>query len=157
MKQSSVKKVTNVRIIANALNDNNLVKGMLSEVDKLFCLYFTFPVTSLGGGRMPPDSPRLGELTPTLSSQAPPPPPPSQNIFLHHCLRGFYGGFQICIMWLLLKILCSNLVVSFSADHSGLSRSIKSSQWTKGTAMASFQRKECVQLTIASTTQLTHH
>ena len=39
-----VKKVTNARTIANALNDN-LVKGMLSEVDKLH-LYFTFPVTT---------------------------------------------------------------------------------------------------------------
>ena len=41
-----VKKVTNARTIADALNDNNLVKGMFSEVDKLLRLYFTFPVTS---------------------------------------------------------------------------------------------------------------
>ena len=41
-----VKKVTNARTIADALNDNNLVNGMLSEVDKVLCLYFTFPVMS---------------------------------------------------------------------------------------------------------------
>ena len=41
-----VKKVTNARTIADALTDNNLVKGMFSEVDKLLRLYFTFPVTS---------------------------------------------------------------------------------------------------------------
>ena len=41
-----VKKVTNARIIADALIDNNLVKGMFSEVDELLRLYFTFPVTS---------------------------------------------------------------------------------------------------------------
>ena len=42
----TVKKVTNVRTIVDALNDSNLVKGMFSEVDKVLCLYFTFPVTS---------------------------------------------------------------------------------------------------------------
>ena len=42
----TVKKVTHARTIANALIENNLVKGMFSEVDKLLRLYFTFPVTS---------------------------------------------------------------------------------------------------------------
>ena len=32
---SQNKKVTNARTIANVQNDNNLVKGMLSEIDKL--------------------------------------------------------------------------------------------------------------------------
>ena len=41
-----VKKGTNVRTIADTLNQNSLVKGMLSEVDKLLHIYFTFPVTS---------------------------------------------------------------------------------------------------------------
>ena len=37
-----VKKVINVRTIADTLNQNNLVKGMLSKVDKLLHIYFTF-------------------------------------------------------------------------------------------------------------------
>ena len=41
-----VKKVTNARTIADALNYSNLVKGMFSEIDKVLRLYFTFPVTS---------------------------------------------------------------------------------------------------------------
>ena len=42
----SVKRTTNVRTIAEALNQSNIVKGMLSEVDKLVQAYLTFPVTS---------------------------------------------------------------------------------------------------------------
>ena len=42
----TVKMVTNVRTIADALNQSNIVKGMLNEVDKLLQVYFTFPVTS---------------------------------------------------------------------------------------------------------------
>ena len=42
----SVKTVTNVRTIADALNQSSIVRGMLSEVDKLVQAYFTFPVTS---------------------------------------------------------------------------------------------------------------
>ena len=42
----SVKKVTNVRTIAEALNQSNIVKGMLGEVDKVVRVYLTFPVTS---------------------------------------------------------------------------------------------------------------
>ena len=42
----NVKKVTNVRTIADALDQNSIIKGMLSEVDKLLRAYLTFPVTS---------------------------------------------------------------------------------------------------------------
>ena len=42
----NVKQVTNVRTIAEALNQSTMVKGILSEVDKLLRAYFTFPVTS---------------------------------------------------------------------------------------------------------------
>ena len=41
----NVKKVTNVRTIADTLNQNDMVKNMLGEVSKLH-IYFTFPVTS---------------------------------------------------------------------------------------------------------------
>ena len=41
-----VTKVTNVRTIAEAMNTSDIYKGMLSEVDKLLKLYFTFPVTT---------------------------------------------------------------------------------------------------------------
>ena len=40
-----IKKVTNVRTIAEAMNKSTIYKGMLGEVDKLLKLYFTFPVT----------------------------------------------------------------------------------------------------------------
>ncbi len=36
----------NVRIIADALNQSNIVRGMLNEVDKLVQVYLTYPVTS---------------------------------------------------------------------------------------------------------------
>ena len=42
----SIRKVTNVRTIADTLNQSKIVKGMLSEVDKLLRAYLTFPVTS---------------------------------------------------------------------------------------------------------------
>ena len=42
----TTKKVTNVRTIADAMNQNEIYKGMLNEVDKLLRIYFTFPVTS---------------------------------------------------------------------------------------------------------------
>ena len=42
----SVKTVTNVRTIADALKQSSVVRGMLNEVDKLVQAYFTFPVTS---------------------------------------------------------------------------------------------------------------
>ena len=41
-----VKQVTNIRTNADALNQSTMVKGMLSEVDKLLRAYFTFPITS---------------------------------------------------------------------------------------------------------------
>ena len=41
-----LKKVTNVRTIADAFNGNEMVKRMFSEVDKLLRVYLTFPVTS---------------------------------------------------------------------------------------------------------------
>lgn len=42
----TIKKVTNVRTIADAMDKCNIYKGMLTEIDKLLKLYFTFPVTS---------------------------------------------------------------------------------------------------------------
>ena len=42
----SVKKVTNVRTIVQAMNESQIYKGMLLEVDKLLKLYLTFPVTT---------------------------------------------------------------------------------------------------------------
>lgn len=41
-----VKKVTNVRIIASAMEQSDIYKEMLSEIDKILKIYFTFPVTS---------------------------------------------------------------------------------------------------------------
>lgn len=43
---SQVKKVTNVRTIAETMNKSAIYKCMLGEVDKLLQLYFTFPVTT---------------------------------------------------------------------------------------------------------------
>lgn len=42
----SIKKVTTLRTLTDAMNKSNIYKGMLSEVDKLLKVYFTFPVTS---------------------------------------------------------------------------------------------------------------
>ena len=39
-------KVTNVRSIANAMEQSEIYKGMLGEIDKVLKIYFTFPVTS---------------------------------------------------------------------------------------------------------------
>ena len=41
-----VKKVTNVRTIAEAMEQSVIYKDMLSEVDKVLKIFFTFPVTS---------------------------------------------------------------------------------------------------------------
>ena len=41
-----VTKVTNVRTIAAAMNTSDIYKTMLSEVNRLLQLYFTFPVTT---------------------------------------------------------------------------------------------------------------
>ena len=43
---SSVKQVTNVRTIASAMLESDVYQKMLTEVDKLLVLYFTFPVTT---------------------------------------------------------------------------------------------------------------
>ncbi len=42
----AITKVTNIRTIADGMNQNEIYKGMLSEVDKVLKIYFTFPVTS---------------------------------------------------------------------------------------------------------------
>ena len=41
-----VKKVTNLRTIAEAMEQSTIYKDMLSEVDKILKIFFTFPVTS---------------------------------------------------------------------------------------------------------------
>ena len=41
-----IKKVTNVRTIASAMEQSYIYKGMLSEIDRILKIYFTFPVTS---------------------------------------------------------------------------------------------------------------
>ena len=43
---SPIKSVTNVRTIAEGMNQNDIYKKMLSEIDKALKVYFTFPVTS---------------------------------------------------------------------------------------------------------------
>ena len=43
---SSVNTVTSIRTIVEALNQSEVVKGMLSEVDKVLKAYLSFPVTS---------------------------------------------------------------------------------------------------------------
>ena len=43
---SPIKKVTNLRTIADAMNKSEIYKGMLSEIDKVLKIYFTFPVTT---------------------------------------------------------------------------------------------------------------
>ena len=42
----SIKKVTTLRTLTDAMNKSEIYKGMLSEVDKLLKVYFMFPVTS---------------------------------------------------------------------------------------------------------------
>ena len=42
----SIKKVTIMRTLTDVINNSEIYKGMLSEVDKLLKMYFTFPVTS---------------------------------------------------------------------------------------------------------------
>ena len=48
---SSVNTVTNVRTITEALNQINIVKGMLNKVDMLVQAYLTFPVTRASAER----------------------------------------------------------------------------------------------------------
>ena len=42
----AVKEVTNVRTIADAMQQSEIYKGMLTEIDKILRIYFTFPVSS---------------------------------------------------------------------------------------------------------------
>lgn len=42
----TIKKVTNVRTIAEAMGQSEIYKGMLTELDKVLKIFFTFPVTS---------------------------------------------------------------------------------------------------------------
>ena len=44
--QMAIKEVTNVRTIADTMQKSEIYKGMLSEIDKILKIYFTFPVTS---------------------------------------------------------------------------------------------------------------
>ena len=63
----SIKKVTIMRTLTGAMNKSEIYKDMLSEVDKLLKIYFTFPVTSATAKR-------------TFSSLQ----SPNQNIFTKH-------------------------------------------------------------------------
>ena len=67
----------------------------------------------------------------------------------------FYVVFKVCVVWLSLKTLRSKVLASF-ADRHCLPCFLTRSRWTEETAMASFQREECVLLAIAPTTQPTH-
>ena len=42
----AVKEVTNVRTIADAMQQSEIYKGLLTEIDKILRIYFTFPVSS---------------------------------------------------------------------------------------------------------------
>ena len=44
--EGSIKRVTNVRTIADAMLKSKIYQNMLSEVDKMLTLYFTFPATT---------------------------------------------------------------------------------------------------------------
>jgi len=44
--EGTIKKVTNVRTIADAMLKSDIYQSMLSEANKLLSLYFTFPVTT---------------------------------------------------------------------------------------------------------------
>ena len=43
----TIKKVTNIRTIADAMIQSDIYKTMLCEVNKLLLLYFTFPVIAV--------------------------------------------------------------------------------------------------------------
>ena len=43
---TEIKRVTTLRTIANAMNENDIYKKMLGEVNKALKMYFTFPVTT---------------------------------------------------------------------------------------------------------------
>jgi len=42
----TIKRVTNVRTIADAMMQSEIYQNMLCEVNKILVLYFTFPVTT---------------------------------------------------------------------------------------------------------------
>ena len=44
--KGKVKKETNIRIIAEAMEQSTIYKDMLSKVDKILQIFLTFPVTS---------------------------------------------------------------------------------------------------------------
>ena len=44
--EGRIERVTNVRTIASSVEQSAIYKWMLSEIDKLLKIYFTFPVTS---------------------------------------------------------------------------------------------------------------
>ena len=60
---SSLKTDTNVRTITEALNQNNIVKGVLNEVDRLVQACLTFPLTSATAAR---SFTSLGRIKPYL-------------------------------------------------------------------------------------------
>ena len=41
-----MKKITNVRTIADAMEESEIYKEMLNEANKVLKIFFTFPVTS---------------------------------------------------------------------------------------------------------------
>ncbi len=43
---TGILKVTNVRTVADIMQENHIIQEMLSEIAKLLKIYFTFPVTS---------------------------------------------------------------------------------------------------------------
>ena len=48
----TIKKVTNIRTIADAMMQSDIYKTILCEVNKLLLLYFTFPVTTATAKRL---------------------------------------------------------------------------------------------------------
>ena len=46
LQQTPIKKVTNLRTIAEGMNQSEIYKKMLGEIDKVLKIYFTFPVTT---------------------------------------------------------------------------------------------------------------
>ena len=53
-------------------------------------------------------------------------------------MQGAVGVFKICIVWILLKMLCLKVLVTF-ADPTSALLFLTSSQWTRETVMATFQ------------------
>ena len=54
------------------------------------------------------------------------------------CHKAFRRRYNICIVWILSKMLCSKVIATFS-DHHGLLRFLSSSRSMKETVAASFQ------------------